>query len=57
MNQEPLVKIGTILTMSDHKMPVKAICADSVIVQHQGLDLPVGRVAVEKADAEAAVTE
>jgi hypothetical protein len=49
MAQEPIVKIGTILDMGGHKMLVKAICADGVIVQHQGSDIEVSKAAVEHA--------
>ncbi len=47
--QEPLVKIGTILDMSGHQMPITAITAKGVTVQHQGGDLAIGREAVEVA--------
>jgi len=52
MVQEPDVRIGTVLKLSGHKMPVKAITTDGVIVQHQGSDLPIGRAMVEQAVTE-----
>lgn len=54
MAQKPLVQIGTILDMGGHKMLVTAITGDSVIVQHQGSEITIGHVAVEKAVEEAA---
>jgi hypothetical protein len=49
MAQEPIVKIGTVLDMGGHKMPVKSIVADGVIVTHQGSDIEVSQAAVEHA--------
>ena len=51
--QEPIVRIGTVLTLSGHEMPVKEITSKGVIVKHQGQDLPIGRDMVETAVEEA----
>ena len=45
----PIVGIGTVVEISGHKMRVKKITKDGVVVEYQGSDIKISRIVIEQA--------